>query len=517
MPFGVIVQVDACGAMLGLLCSGYACRNAFLRAVAESLDEVSPAVEASAASIDAASAGAGDADVAQQHAARVSKVKRWLSRHNTNIELGVLFLSSRCLDALMYVLMGGNRPGAVPHRRPGTTPRVDQQLPPQEVVGQVRNSSERLLLILEGWGTSEADSTALLTGMGVGAEDLRSATTLRLARRIAVGMSAGLFRRFVVRLGAMPMQLWLLTASGADEDLRQSVAQEFATLPACCIGWFGRRLRNMFPSAGELLAPLGVATLQSWLQSLTWSIYSSEKEHSACRRLIASSGPGRNWAVVSRDRFLEAGRVVHVQRTTVDPSFGPAQATASLVDQPLAQVDACNPLLPIVADPARVELDICAINFATDVPIAIQATPAAPLVAAAPPDLPMVAAEEVCNLYGALLSARRSIRYPHVRHRFAFNVTGMIFGVVLVPQSRQRGSEGSGQLGAHRTTTAWWRQISPWALGFVSQGGLPDLQPLLARVFKECQHKAHRAGYVLDELAERAVWMSRLSGARRCA
>lgn len=120
----------------------------------------------------------------KQHAARVEKVRRWLSKPETRHQVGILYLCTRTLDAVMYFLMGGNRPGEGRSGRPGTVPWLDEQLPIQELIGEVRCASQGLMRLLQTWGDREVDSTVLLGGIGVSDDGMHQESTIRFVRRM---------------------------------------------------------------------------------------------------------------------------------------------------------------------------------------------------------------------------------------------------------------------------------------------------------------------------------------------
>lgn len=125
-PSGSLSRWTHVGTMFTVLCAGLICRDIFLRAVLRSLPEVAaPPV----AGLEPGAAGAGDGDFAAEHSARVHKVRTWLGRAVTRMQVGTMLLLTASLDSVMYFLMGGNAADGARSRRPGTRPRLDEPLP----------------------------------------------------------------------------------------------------------------------------------------------------------------------------------------------------------------------------------------------------------------------------------------------------------------------------------------------------------------------------------------------------
>lgn len=179
-----------------------------------------------------------------------------------------MLLLTASLDSVMYFLMGGNAADGARSRRPGTRPRLDEPLPCKDLIKQVRDCAERFVDFLQGWANPESDSSKLLTAMGVGEANRGEEEALRFARRQCLGFSAGLFRRFVVRLSAPEYQLWVIADGSIEEPMCRAVAESFLRQRPCCLGYFGRRLRQFLPDVASMLSPLGRATIASWLRTM---------------------------------------------------------------------------------------------------------------------------------------------------------------------------------------------------------------------------------------------------------
>lgn len=363
-PAGSLSRWTHVGTTFALLCAGYVCRDALLSAVLETFG-ADPNAVMLAATLDPASAGAGDADMQRQHAARIEKCRTCMAKPETRMQVGSLFLATKRLDTVMYLLMGGNRPGEGRNRKPGTPPRLDEQVPVHEVIGQTRDAAEGFVHLLRDWEDPESDSQALLLGMGVQNEEITADTSLRRIRRMVLGMSCGLFRRFTLRLSSFPLLLWILAALGADEGACRAAAESFCNMRGCCIGWFGRRLRSVFPNPDALLSQPGRAAIAVCLRSHSWSIYAAEKEHSSCRRLVHGAGPARNWSLVARDRLLECSRTIHIERTSFEPSLAPQAVDAP--DRAVAVEHGADPLQPAGVAPHNIDFRLADISWGTDV------------------------------------------------------------------------------------------------------------------------------------------------------
>ena len=77
---------------------------------------------------------------------------------------------------------------------------------------------------------------------------------------------------------------------------------------------FARSVRDIFSTEAQLLSPLASYTLETWGRLLVWSIYACESEHARFRKLALGQGPGRNYAIMARQRFLDAAQEIHRQR-----------------------------------------------------------------------------------------------------------------------------------------------------------------------------------------------------------
>lgn len=211
---------------------------------------------------------------------------------------------------------------------------------------------------------------------------------MRIVRRMCIGFSAGLFRRFLLKLNSFPHRLWVLADDACTEEDRRAAAEAFYALPPCCIGFFGQQLRRLFPNANSLLSTGGRTAIATWLRTLIWSIYNCEKEHASCRRLLLGTGPARSWTLAARERLLECSRTIHMERATWDPASDirpglagpPAQqlAGAAMAGAPATAVAAIQN--PLHADPCRsadgVGIPLQQVHAASDLSAILIAPPA---------------------------------------------------------------------------------------------------------------------------------------------
>lgn len=158
-------------------------------------------------------------------------------------------------------------------------------------------------------------------GMGVGEESTSSEETLRFVRRHCVGFSSGVYKRLEVRLRSFPLRLALLLKPELPLEKKRLVATEFLLLRPCCVGPFGARLQSLFPSTEDLLSPHAEATLTVWLRSMLWTTYGCESERGSIRRLCQSSGRGRNFTLIARERLMESARTAHSVRPDAGQSL----------------------------------------------------------------------------------------------------------------------------------------------------------------------------------------------------
>lgn len=169
------------------------------------------------------------------------------------------------------------------------------------------------------------------------------------------------------------MLLWVLATGDADEDTLRRIAGGFYQLPDCCIGWFGRRVRNMFADAEALGSTQGRATLAVWLRGMSWSIYGAKKEHSSCRRLISGAGPARTFSMVARERLVECSRTVLIDKMSCEPRAAGESRRPSAAGQLAASVAQAaragrqNPLCGTQVDAAAINFPVKDIHIATDV------------------------------------------------------------------------------------------------------------------------------------------------------
>ena len=279
------------------------------------------------------------------------KVRHWLGLEQTRIQIAPLFLMLKALGTLVYYLMGGERDGASPKpRKPGTQARCEQALPIRELVHKVRAAMADVATMLEEYVDGGSTTRCFLRALGLSDDVVLTDFALRSFRRHMLGASVGVFRRLCRRLQGFPARLWLLVEPDVPDEVRLACARHFVALPECCIGIFGQGLRRLCPTVESLSSALGRTLIQTWLRSQIWTTYACEKEHAACRRICESSGSGRNWSVVARERVMEGARHSHMDHCQVDPcGVGPARGSkrdaARLVDRRQGDEDAQNPLV----------------------------------------------------------------------------------------------------------------------------------------------------------------------------
>lgn len=320
MPVATLSRWTHVQTVCGILCTAFACRDVFVRALLQGLPDDTNAEEAAERDLPPVAAGAGDADQAAEHRARIAKVRRWLVREDTRVQVACLYLMLRTLDSLTYYLMGGERPEHESHTRPGSLPSAEAALPVGELVGRVGQALAEFARILSTFDDDDSDARFFLVGMGVSNEVINDEQNLRVLRRKMVGASIGIYRRLVLRLRSFPLCLWVLVEHGVPQQTREDVAASFQAQPGCCLGFFGRKLKALCPTKESLLSALGRTIIRTWLRSQHWSIYDAEKEHAACRRLCSGQGPARNFTFVARERVMEGARTRHVERCEVDPA-----------------------------------------------------------------------------------------------------------------------------------------------------------------------------------------------------
>lgn len=187
--------------------------------------------------------------------------------------MACLYLMVQSLDKLTYYMMGGERPEQGAHGRPGSIPRSEEALPLRELNPKIRDA----LAEFAAWLVDDCEPDSLarffLMGVGAGAGDIDGDACKRSFRRNMIGASVGVYRRLVLRLTAFPLRLWVVAEPTASRQVQEDVAQQFLALPECCLGVFGRKLKELCPSPAALLSPLGLVVIGTWLRSQHWSIY----------------------------------------------------------------------------------------------------------------------------------------------------------------------------------------------------------------------------------------------------
>lgn len=331
LPVGTLSRWTHIGIIFTMLVSGFVLRDLFGRALAQGLQQHGEAVER-LQKVDPASIGAGEADKQHEHHARVHKVQAWLSGKNTKLQVTILCFITQNFDSLTYFLMGGEREGdgeSRAPRRPGTLPKCEEPIPLGELVTRVLRVQAGFAKLLLTWAADGAPHQALLDLMGFTPEDVSRDDSLRFVRRHCVGFSAGTYKRIEVRLRAFPLRLAVLLNDQVPPPERVAIAEEFLSMRSCCVGPFGARLQQLFPTVAELSSPCARATLSVWLRSLLWTTYACEREHASVRRLCHSAGQGRNFTLIARERLMESVRTVHIERTKCDPMQEAAPSLAS--------------------------------------------------------------------------------------------------------------------------------------------------------------------------------------------
>lgn len=101
MPVATLSRWTHVQTVSGMLFAGFACRSIFVEALVPGLATDEHAEEATGR-LAVVAAGAGEEDQAVEHRARIAKVKAWLSRPRTRVQVATLFLMLRTLGALTY-------------------------------------------------------------------------------------------------------------------------------------------------------------------------------------------------------------------------------------------------------------------------------------------------------------------------------------------------------------------------------------------------------------------------------
>lgn len=318
-PEGTLSRWTHVRTLLGLLCAGFLSRGVLHLSLLPSLQQDSAAhAEEAARELGADTAGAGEADALVQHRARKAKVQAWLAKPETPWQLAVVFLTTSILDRITYFLMTGGQ-GSAPVKL-GTMAKAEQPIEIRQMWALTKDCRAALWDLLHRFDDPQSLARQLLRGMGVADEVATSTACLLFVRRHALQMSAGLFRRFELRLGCFPYRLWVLCDDRVGAEAKQAAINAFHGLPACCAGWFGKQLKQLFPTKEALAGPLCKVVIQTWQRTLIFSTYGCEREHASVRRLVGGSvGPGRNFSLVARERVLETARSVHIDRLHSDP------------------------------------------------------------------------------------------------------------------------------------------------------------------------------------------------------
>lgn len=314
-PSGTLSRWTHVRIILGIVLSSMMCRNILFRALAPALQKDIGRNDIGE-NLSVASVGAGDSDMQIKHTVRKQKVLEFLSRQQTPWELVAMFSTVGSLDKLVYFLMRGGEQQA---RKPGTLAKAEQPIPMRELLGEVRLCRSELLKVLQDFDEPGSNLRTMLAGVGCSESEANSEACKKFFRRLCLQMSSGVFRRFELRLAAFPYKLWILADREASEIERQQVADEFLSMPKCCIGYFGTRVRALFDTRELLLGPKCKLVIMVWLRTLVFSIYACEREHASVRRFLCGQGPGRSFSLVVRDRMLECTRTIHVERGCSDP------------------------------------------------------------------------------------------------------------------------------------------------------------------------------------------------------
>ena len=327
-PEGTLSRWTHCRVLMCMVLSGYVCNDVLTTCLRSALEPTAGATDAE--ELSAACAGAGDSDMQIQHRARKAKVREFLSKPETPWQVAIVFLCTSVLDQVVYFLMTGGQ--GFQSKKPGTMPAAEMPITIPSLMSKVSEGRAALLDLLRSLDDPDSPCRQLFRAMGVGAGVLSTQQFLAFFRRMVLQMSAGLMRRFELRLGSQPYRLWVLCDDSIPEAEREAAMDEFLATPECCLGLLGQQLRRLFPTVEALRGPKCRLLLHVWMRTLIWSIYGCEKEHGSVRRLVGgsqSAGPGRNFSAVVRERVLETTRTQHIERVHYDPREG-----ERLVDRP---------------------------------------------------------------------------------------------------------------------------------------------------------------------------------------
>lgn len=320
-PEGTLSRWTHVRSLLGLIAAGFLCRGILGKALAPLLEDGTTdpeRTEAAGREIAAESAGAGDSDAQVQHRVRKAKVAAWLRRTETPWQIAVVFVTSTVLDKITYFLMTGGE-GSSPTKL-GSIAKAEEPIDMGKMWRLTSSSRHAYLKLLSDVQDPGSLVRRLFRGMGVSDDIVTSPACLTFLRRHALKMSAGLFRRFELRLGSFPYRLWILTDDAAGDEVKRRTVEEFHSLSSCCAGWFGSQLKRLFPTKEDLAGPLAGLCIMTWLRTLIFSTYGCEREHASVRRIVGGAvGPARNFSLVARERVMECTRAIHIDRLHCDP------------------------------------------------------------------------------------------------------------------------------------------------------------------------------------------------------
>lgn len=218
------------------------------------------------------------------NASRVVRVTAFFRSPEKRWQLGVLLVGGSEVERAHWLVLGSVREN---RRKANLSDLAD---PHTSIIGK---SMSRLARLLQVFRLGDGSPWAILAHLGLGQGDgMRSEEVRLYARSLVLQVSSSLFQRLELRHAAWPYKLqWLLSpnTSQAERDL---CAEEFLNAKPCCLSQFGRKFRELFPTAAELHSASAKATLQMLEKQLHFTTAQAECEHRQVKDEMRSASTG---------------------------------------------------------------------------------------------------------------------------------------------------------------------------------------------------------------------------------
>ena len=233
------------------------------------------------------------------HCRRVLRISLFFQNPCRRWQMGVVLLAASIVDRLHWAVLGSK-----------DTPRLQLRDLVDQKDSHIAKLMRELLAQLDDWSLDN-EHWMLLRYLGL--EHLHDVAVMDFTRALLVRQAAGLFLCAEHRLSVWPYRLWLLASPNCTEHEKGLVIKDFLAASPCCLGPFGRRFRNKYPTR-ELLRDATRRPLIFWNELQRFTTYHVEAEHKVIKDDCRSDTSGVTFAPVCHRAVCKLLHAAHVQK-----------------------------------------------------------------------------------------------------------------------------------------------------------------------------------------------------------